>query len=97
MKKKKLGEVLRDRGMISVADLKKAIGDQQGKVIHLGELMLERGLVSKEDLGAALEEVSSIPYMDCATIDAGSRCLKLVARSMAERLCVLPMRMDKSG
>ena len=68
MKKKKLGEVLRDRGMISPADLQKVIGEQQGKVIHLGELMLERGLVAKDDLGAALEEVSNIPYLDCGSI-----------------------------
>jgi hypothetical protein len=43
MKKKRLGEVLRDRGLISVADLDKAIEGQQGKVVRLGELMLERG------------------------------------------------------
>jgi len=95
MKKKKLGEVLRDRGMISVSDLQKVIGDQQGKVIHLGELMLERGLIAKEDLGAALEEVSSIPYMDCSVIDPDPDALKLVARTMAERLCVLPVRREQ--
>jgi hypothetical protein len=54
MKKKKIGEILQDRGKISPADLQKVIGEQQGKVIHLGELMLERGLIAKEDLGAAL-------------------------------------------
>ena len=66
MKKKKLGEVLHERGKISAANLQKAIQEQQGKVIHLGELMLERDLVAKEDLGAALEEVSKVPYVDCA-------------------------------
>ena len=94
MKKKKLGEVLRDRGIISHADLQKVIGEQQGKLIHLGELMLERNLVSKEDLGAALEEVSRIPYMDCASIAPDPDALKLLPRSMAERLCVLPMRKE---
>ena len=96
MKKKKLGEVLRDRGMISPGDLQKVIGEQQGKLIHLGELMLERSLVSKEDLGAALEEVSHIPYMDCASIAPDPSALKLVPRSMAERLCVLPMRKEQN-
>jgi len=95
MKKKKLGEVLRDRGQISIADLQKAIGDQQGKVIHLGELMLERGLVSKEDLGAALEEVSRIPYLNCASIAPDQASLKLITRSMALRLCVLPVRTEQ--
>jgi type IV pilus assembly protein PilB len=94
MKKKKIGEVLRDRGKISQDDLQKVIGDQQGKVIHLGELMLERGLVGKEDLGAALEEVSHIPYLDCASAVPDLGALKLVPRSMAERLCVLPIRTE---
>jgi type IV pilus assembly protein PilB len=92
MKRKKLGEVLRDSGKISPADLQKVVIEQQGKVIHLGELMLERGLIAKEDLGAALEEVSSIPYVDCATVMPDPNALKLVPRSMAERLCVLPLR-----
>jgi type IV pilus assembly protein PilB len=94
MKKKKLGEVLRDRGIISPADLQKVIVEQQGKLIHLGELMLERSLVSKEDLGAALEEVSRIPYLDCASIAPDPNSLKLVPRAMAERLCVLPLRKE---
>jgi type IV pilus assembly protein PilB len=94
MKRKKLGEVLHDRGKISTADLLKIVGEQQGKVIHLGELMLERGLVAKEDLGAALEEVSHIPYLDCTSIRPDPGALKLVPRSMAERLCVLPLRTE---
>ncbi len=87
---------MRDRGMISPADLQKVIGEQQGKVIHLGELMLERGLVAKDDLGAALEEVSNIPYMDCGSIVPDPGALKLVPRSMAERLCVLPLRREQN-
>ena len=82
--------------MISPADLQKVIGEQQGKVIHLGELMLERGLVAKDDLGAALEEVSHIPYLDCGLIVPDPGCMKLVPRSMAERLCVLPMRREQN-
>lgn len=96
MKKKKLGEVMRDRGMISPADLQKIIGEQQGKVIHLGELMLERGLVAKHDLAAALEEVSHIPYVDCGSIVPDPGAMKLVPRSMAERLCVLPLRREQN-
>lgn len=95
MKKKKIGEILQDRGKISPADLQKVIGEQQGKVIHLGELMLERGLVAKEDLGAALEEVSRIPYLDCASTVPDLGTLKMVPRSMAERLCVLPLRTEQ--
>jgi type IV pilus assembly protein PilB len=95
MKKKKLGEVLRDRGMISSPDLVRAIEAQQGKAIHLGEIMLERGLVAKEDLGAALEEVSRIPYIDSTSIAPEKDALKLVTRAISERLCVLPLRKEQ--
>ncbi len=91
MRKKKLGEVLRERGKISSTDLAKAIEEQQGKVIHLGELMLERGLVSKPDLVAALAEVTHVPYVDCGTARVEAPALKLIPRSMAERCSVLPL------
>lgn len=94
MKKKKLGEVLRDRGMISSPNLVSAIEAQQGKAIHLGEIMLERGFVSKEDLGAALEEVSRIPYLDCTGTVPDKNALNLVPRAIATRLCILPVRIE---
>ena len=59
--RKKLGEVLRERGKISSSDLAKAIVAQQGKVIHLGELMLQRGAIQKSDLASALEEITHVP------------------------------------
>jgi type IV pilus assembly protein PilB len=95
MKRKKLGEVLSDRGKISPADLQAAIAEQQGKMIHLGELMLDRGLVSKLDIAAALEEIFQIPYVDCVNIVPDPKALKLLPRSMAERLSALPIRTEK--
>ncbi|HTC62943.1 MAG TPA: ATPase, T2SS/T4P/T4SS family [Candidatus Saccharimonadales bacterium] len=57
--------------------------------------MLERGLVAKEDLGAALEEVSRIPYIDCTLITPEKDALKLVTRAISERLCILPLRKEQ--
>ena len=91
MKRKKLGEVLRERGHVSSADLTKAIEDQSGKAIHLGELMLERGLVAKNDLGAALTEVTHVPYVDCDKVEVDPEVLKIVPYATAKRLCVLPI------
>jgi hypothetical protein len=47
MKRKMRGEVFRERGQISTADLSKAIEEQHGKLIHLGELMLQRGIAQR--------------------------------------------------
>jgi len=91
MKKKRLGEVLRERGQVSPADLNKAIEDQQGKLVHLGELMLERGVVSKTDLASALTEITHVPYVDCENIEIDPDVLKLLPHSIARRCCVLPL------
>ena len=67
-KKKRLGEILHERGHVSAADLHKALQDQQGKVVHLGELLLQRRLVAETDLIAALGEVTAVPYIDCSQL-----------------------------
>jgi type IV pilus assembly protein PilB len=96
MRRKRLGEVLHERGKISAGDLEKALEEQQQKLSHLGELLLERGLVGKPDLIAALEEVSLIPYVDIATTPVDPVTLQIIPREIAERLCVLPIRRDLS-
>lgn len=73
MKKKRLGDALRERGKISAADLQTMVNQQQGTMLHLGELLLDRGIVTKADLAEALEEVSHIPYLDCSTVTPSRR------------------------
>jgi type IV pilus assembly protein PilB len=94
MKKKKLGEVLRERGHISPDDLNKVIEDQQGKLVHLGELMLERGLVAKKDLASALSEVTRISYVDCEIAEVDTEVLKLVPHAVARRCCALALNCE---
>ena len=94
MKKKRLGEVLYERGQISGADLKKALLDQQGRVIHLGELLLERKLVAKHELLAAITEVAGVPYQDCSKIDPPAEVLRVIPVSVARRDLAVPVRFD---
>jgi type IV pilus assembly protein PilB len=98
MKRKKLGEVLSERGQISPEVLADAVSQQQqGKVLHLGELLLERSLVGKEQLASALEEVTHIPYIDCARINPDPGILSLVPRALAVKCEAIPIAMkDKT-
>ena len=91
MKKKRLGEILRERNHVSVENLDKAIQDQQGKLVHLGELLLQRGAVSKSDLVSALLEVSRIPYFDCHSVEVDAATLQLISATMARSCCALPL------
>jgi type IV pilus assembly protein PilB len=91
MKKKRLGEILRERNQVSVENLDKAIQDQQGKLVHLGELLLQRGAVSKADLVSALVETSRIPYFDCHSVEVDAETLQLISPTMARSCCALPL------
>jgi type IV pilus assembly protein PilB len=91
MPKKKLGEVLRERGHISADNLAKALDEQSRRVGLLGEALLERGLVGKKDLVAALEEITNIPYVHCLSADVDPEVLKLIPRGVAVRNCMLPL------
>ena len=97
MKKKRLGEILRERNHVSVDDLDKAIPDQQGKLVHLGELLLHRGVVSKPDLVSALVEVSRIPYLDCTSVHVDAATLRLIHAPMARACCALPIEVRRTN
>lgn len=96
MKRKKLGEVLQERGQISEVNLQKLFTEQEGKMVRLGELILERGLVEKASLIKALEDVSRVPYMDCTTVQCDAAVLQSVPKAMAVRLDALPVCMEQS-
>jgi type IV pilus assembly protein PilB len=96
MKRKRLGEILQDRGQISAENLQQLFKEQEGKMVRLGELILERGLVDKPSLVKALEEVSRVPYLDCTTVECDTSVLQAITKSMAIRLEILPVHMDQS-
>ncbi len=96
MKRKRLGELLQERGKISAESLQQLFRDQKDKAMRLGELILERGLVEKSALTKALEEVSQVPYMDCTNVTCDPLALQAIPYDVARRLAILPIRMEPS-
>jgi type IV pilus assembly protein PilB len=94
MRKRRLGDVLKERKRVTEADIDKILQETQGKALLLGELMLDRGLVAKEDLVSALEEVTSYRYVDARFATVEKAVLSLVPRAAAVRYCALPMIKD---
>jgi len=97
MKKRRLGEVLRERGHLSTADLNQILLDQRGKRIHLGELLLQNNKVAKIDLISALAEVSDIPYLDCTRVQVDPAALKVIPQAMARHCNALPIAIQESS
>jgi type IV pilus assembly protein PilB len=91
MRRKRLGDVLREKKRISAEELDKVVSEQQSKALLLGELLLERGMVSKEELVSSLEEVTRFRYVDCRYAAVETAALELIPRTAAHRLCALPL------
>jgi hypothetical protein len=91
-KRRRLGEVLHQRGHVLAEDLNQALQEQRGKLIHLGELLLQRGTVSKPDLISALGEVGTLAYIDCTAAQVSAEVLKTIPAEIARRHDVLPVK-----
>ena len=94
MKRKRLGEVLSERGHISPSDLAKALSEQQGRTMHLGEVLLQRQLVSRSALLAALREVTGVEYADCSQANPSAELLRAVPGTLARRCRAIPVRQE---
>jgi type IV pilus assembly protein PilB len=95
MKKRRLGELLRDRGQVTAEDLSKALDEHHQKLVLLGEVLLQRGYVDRSNLIGALEEVTKVRYADCSSVRVEPEVLKLIPRATAVRFCVLPLRIER--
>ena len=95
MKRKRLGEVLSERGHISPGDLAKALSEQQGRMVNLGELLLQRNLVSRNDLLSALREVTGVEYADCSKATPPGQLLKTLPGTLARRCRAVPVRQEE--
>jgi type II secretory ATPase GspE/PulE/Tfp pilus assembly ATPase PilB-like protein len=90
-RKKRLGEVLRERKRVSFESLEAALDDQQKGAGLLGELLLLRNACSKDDVVSALEEITHFRYVDARFATVEREMLKLLPKAAADRYCVLPL------
>jgi type IV pilus assembly protein PilB len=91
MARPRLGDVLKQAGVVTDTDLERAIREQKDRSMLLGEVLLQKGLVPKDTLASALQEVTRIPYLDCQAVVAETAALELMSRELALRYCCLPV------
>jgi hypothetical protein len=93
-KRKRLGEVFaRPRPRVHGRFEQGATGPPR-EIGNLGELLFRQGLESKKDWVAALGEVTTVPYVDCATIRVSADVLGTPA--MARKCNLLPIRVGEN-
>jgi type IV pilus assembly protein PilB len=91
LRKKKLGEILIDAGVITEEQLSNALTLQQGKNKRLGKVLVELGYVDGDQVVETLSQQLSLPMVDCNDYQPTKELLDLVTKETAEQKLVLPL------
>jgi type IV pilus assembly protein PilB len=92
LRKKKLGEILIDAGVITEEQLTNALTLQQGKNKRLGKVLIELGYIDDNQVAETLSRQLSLPMVDCNDYEPIKEILDLVSKETAEGKLVLPIK-----
>ena len=92
MKRKRLGEILRDEGLISEQQLQAALEKQKTeKGLRIGEVLVAMGAAAAEDVAQAIWQQRQIPYVDLDNYALDPKVIELVPEKMARAYLALPI------
>jgi type IV pilus assembly protein PilB len=91
MKKKRMGDLLIERGTLDQGELDRALAIQQEKNGRLGEVLMQNLHVSKQEVATVIEQIRGVAYVECPPEDVAPEALTLIPRAIAIRCCALPL------
>ena len=95
MPRKKLGELLMQRGLIDEDQLASALAYQRQWGHRLGAALLAKGFISEADLCKALGEELSIPLIDLSEVEPDPRAVKMLKGPFCESHELFPYAVDE--
>jgi type IV pilus assembly protein PilB len=92
MKRKGLGEILRDEGLISAEQLQAALEKQKTeKGLRIGEVLVAMGAVTAEQVAQAIWQQRQIPYIELDSYALDPNVIELVPEKLARAYLALPL------
>ena len=89
--RKKLGEILVAKGVISQEQFDTALNMAKGQGKRIGETLIDAGMAKEEDVAKALAEQFNRPYVDPTKDDEALKIdLKLIPEELIRKYLVLP-------
>ena len=96
VKRKRIGEILQDIGLVDEKQLTAALQEQKETRESLGTILVRMGVISSEDLCNALAEQFGMDVIDLSKEKIDPVALRKVPSSIAKRQKVMPIRLDDS-
>jgi len=88
---KRLGELLKDDGLITEQKIQVAIKQQKVTGDLLGTTFMKLGFVSSAEIARALSRQADLPYLNLYEYPISEQALRLVPKETAERLEFMPV------
>jgi len=92
---KPFGQVMVERGLITVDQLTKALEIQRAQGGMLGEVLMDLGAISEVDIANALSLIYGIPFLPLEGYDPSAELKAMVPRRIADHYLLAPI--DKIG
>lgn len=93
-KRKRLGDILQERGLITREQLREALEIQRTTGDKLGETVIQLGFTSPEDIADALSEHLRIPRVDFKRRYVSSDLVRLIPETIIRQQQVLPIELE---
>jgi type IV pilus assembly protein PilB len=93
-RKKRLGELLREKAYIDDSRLKFALAEQKIERRPLGQILLELGYITQAQLNEALALQAGITKIDLTNIKIGSDIVSIVPADLVSKYNILPLWKD---
>lgn len=94
---KKLGELLKDAGLIDDFQLESALSHQRNWGGRLGAILVEMEFVKEIDVAKVIAEKLRIPYADLFAPEIPEASLKLIKPELAKKYTVVPVKKEAGG
>lgn len=93
--KKQLGELLLERGVITKAQLDKALEVQKEKGGLLGQVLVVLGFTKEEDIAQALTVQYGFPYLPLQSYELNREIVGVLPENVARQYCIIAV--DRIG
>lgn len=88
---KKLGELLMDAGLITLAQLDQALEIQKDKGGLIGEILVQLKFTTEEDIAKTLTAQYGFAYLPLSNYEIEAELAKLVPERVANQYCLIPI------
>ncbi|MBN2226600.1 MAG: Flp pilus assembly complex ATPase component TadA [candidate division Zixibacteria bacterium] len=91
MARKKIGDILIEKGLITQAELQDALKDQKKTGSKVGNILVEKGLITQDQLLDTLSERLNIPKIALNTLVIDPHVITMVPVEVARRYGLIPV------